>query len=155
MRCLQKFFADSLSLKEVIVATRDKRVRYYVNAYAAFLSQSSMSGQQMLSSLCLDWISYISSECMLPVISIVITLCKKIVNKVITYSDYSSFTTIIIKSCHNVPSDRVSTPSYPDKLKNGLRIAFLIYRKIVSSAFALLRSVSVSYFMSSFFFLCT
>ena len=67
----------------------------------------------------LDWIARYSSEYWLSVISIVIQLCKKVVNKVITYSDHASFTIIISWSPTIMSILTASTPCYPDKLKNG------------------------------------
>ena len=67
----------------------------------------------------LDWIARYSSEYWLSVISIVIQLCKKVVNKVITYSDNASFTIIISWSPTIMSILTASTPCYQDKLKNG------------------------------------
>ena len=107
-----------------------------VNTYITFLSQSSMSRHVnkcwILYSL--DWIARYSSEYRLSVISIVITLCKKVVNKVITYSDHASFTIIISWSPTTMSILTASTPCYQDKLKNGA--AYCISPKLQNCIFS-------------------
>lgn len=72
-----------------------------------------------------------------------VTLCKKVMNNVIIYSDSASFTIVIIKSCHNVHSDCLYSVSYHE-LKTGAAAAFLINCKILYLQIALFRSASVS-----------
>ena len=93
----------------------------------------------------LDWIARYSSEYWLSVISIVIQLCKKVVNKVITYSDHASFTIIISWSPNIMSILTATTPCYQDKLKNGAApcISPKLQNCIFSFCLALSRSAPV------------